>query len=345
MKILKQILLLALCCPFAFSSPQNGAISLKVLQFNIWQEGTIVPNGFEAIADEIIASKADLVAFSEVRNYHGKDFDKRIVAALKKRGQTFFGQKSCDTGIISKYPFMSYDAFYPCVKDCGSITKAIVKVGKTEVAFYAAHLDYHHCSYYEPRGYSGVNWKKLKKPVTPVKKLLAKGALSKRIDATQKFIIDAKKERKNGRFVLFAGDFNEPSHLDWVEENKDLFDHNGVVINWDCSSLLTAAGFIDSFRQLNPNPVEAPGFTYPAFNPDVPMKKLTWAPKSDERERIDGIYYAKHPSVKLKKSIVIGPKKDVYRSQSVPTADKTILPQGVWPSDHKAVLSVFELKN
>ncbi|MCK5835560.1 MAG: endonuclease/exonuclease/phosphatase family protein, partial [Lentisphaeria bacterium] len=172
MNIFKQITLLMFTSSFVFAStPAKKAQTLRVLQFNIWQEGTVVPKGFEAIADEVIASKADLVAFSEVRNYHGKDFDKRIVAALKKRGVTYFGQKSYDTGIISKYPFISYEAFYPCVKDQGSITKAVVKVGETEVAFYSAHLDYHHCSYYEVRAYSGVNWKKLKKPVTDVKTL------------------------------------------------------------------------------------------------------------------------------------------------------------------------------
>jgi len=57
---------------------------LKVLQINIWQEGTMVPNGFPAIADEIIAKKADVVLFSEVRNYNNTDFVQRILAELKK---------------------------------------------------------------------------------------------------------------------------------------------------------------------------------------------------------------------------------------------------------------------
>ena len=41
-----------------------SAIEFRVLQFNIWQEGTVVKGGFEAIADEIIANKADIVTFS-----------------------------------------------------------------------------------------------------------------------------------------------------------------------------------------------------------------------------------------------------------------------------------------
>jgi endonuclease/exonuclease/phosphatase family metal-dependent hydrolase len=346
MKKLKYLIIFTLICPIVFATPSDQPHqTLKVLQFNIWQEGTSVPGGFEAIANEVIASKADLVAFSEVRNYHGKNFHKRIIEALKKQGHLFYGQRSYDTSIISRYPFLSYESFYPCVKDQGSITKAVVKVGKTEIAFYSAHLDYHHCSYYEVRAYSGENWKALKKPVTNVKKLLRKGAISKRDEAIRAFIIDARKETKLNRFVVIAGDFNEPSSLDWTEANKNFFDHHGVVINWECSSLLLNAGLIDSFRKIYPNPIKAPGFTFPAFNKDVSIKRLTWAPKSDERERIDMIYYLSHPAFKLKDSVVIGPNKDVSHSRPVPTIDKIIVPQQIWPSDHKALLSVFELTN
>ena len=34
--------------------PSTKELSLNVLQFNIWQEGTIVAGGFDAIIDEII---------------------------------------------------------------------------------------------------------------------------------------------------------------------------------------------------------------------------------------------------------------------------------------------------
>ena len=47
-----------------------------VLQWNIWQEGTMVPGGYDAIVDEIER------LFSEVRNYHGTRFCDRIVASL-----------------------------------------------------------------------------------------------------------------------------------------------------------------------------------------------------------------------------------------------------------------------
>ena len=41
-----------------------------MLQFNIWQEGTTIPGGFDAIADEIARLEPDFIMLSEVRNYH-----------------------------------------------------------------------------------------------------------------------------------------------------------------------------------------------------------------------------------------------------------------------------------
>ena len=53
--------------------------TIKVLQFNIWQEGTVVKGGFEAVADEIARTDADFVTLSEVRNYHDTRFCDRIL--------------------------------------------------------------------------------------------------------------------------------------------------------------------------------------------------------------------------------------------------------------------------
>ena len=70
---------------FAVMAYGKGS-ELKVLQMNIWQEGTMVKGGFEAIADEVARLEPDIVLFSEVRNYHGKQFISRILQALEERG-------------------------------------------------------------------------------------------------------------------------------------------------------------------------------------------------------------------------------------------------------------------
>ena len=58
----------------AFGALATQARDLCVMHFNIWQEGTIVPGGFEAIADEIARQNPDIVMLSEVRNYNDTRF-------------------------------------------------------------------------------------------------------------------------------------------------------------------------------------------------------------------------------------------------------------------------------
>ena len=120
---------------------QSKKITLKVLQFNIWQEGTKIPNGFQAIIDEIIHTQADLIALSEVRNYNNTNLNERMVVALKERGYHYYSLKSEDSGILSKYPILAQTAVYPLQDDHGSVTKALIDVKGTTIAFYSGHLD------------------------------------------------------------------------------------------------------------------------------------------------------------------------------------------------------------
>lgn len=270
---------------------------ISVMQFNIWQEGTVVDNGFNGIVDNIVAADPDMVTFSEVRNYDNVDFISHVVTELKKKGLTYYGEPSVSTGLISKYPIIEQSVVYPYKNDQGSVLKAIIKVENRTVALYSAHLDYKHYACYLPRGYSGSTWEKLKKPVTNPDSILAANRKSYRDEAVSEMIADVKNEIQKEHFVIIGGDFNEPSHLDWQENTKDLWDHNGVVLEWDCSKMLYENGFLDAYRELYPDAVKYPGFTFPSDNPDTPVSKLTWTPDADERERIDFIYY--HSNLKI----------------------------------------------
>jgi len=323
----------------------NPGTKISVLQFNIWQEGTVVEGGFDAIIDEIIRLDADLVALSEVRNYNNKGLNNRLVKALKEKGHTYYSERSEDSGILSRYPILSQKALYPVQNDQGSITKAIIDLDGTEIAFYSAHLDYRHCSLYLPRGYDGSTWTKLRECITDTSIIAADNLKSKRDEAQNTFLKDAKRERKLGRIVLYAGDFNEPSHLDWTETTKNMFDHNGVVIPWQNTVKLEKAGFIDAYCKKFPNPLTHPGFTFPADNPHVDINKLAWAPDADDRDRIDFIFYHKNDNIKLNDIKIIGPAGDIVRNKRImeETDDPIILPLSIWPTDHKAILATFNL--
>lgn len=320
-------------------------VELKVLQMNIWQEGTMVKGGFEAIADEVSRLEPDIVMFSEVRNYHNKMFIPRILKALEERGKTYYGENSpLDVGILSKYPIEEQGPNCPSEKDAGSVLKARIRINGQTVVVYSAHLDYTHYACYLPRGYSGVTWEKLDAPVTDGLEVEKANRESMRDEAIYHFIEDSKKEK--GNIILLGGDFNEPSHLDWNEKTKDLWDHRGIVVRWDCSTMLTEAGFKDAYRTKYPNPVTHPGFTFPSDNKEVSEQKLSWAPESDERDRIDFIYYMPSKRMKLKDAVIIGPSQSIVRGKRIKenSRDRFIEPIDVWPTDHKAVMATFCIK-
>lgn len=342
MKYLKFCIgLLAFVCMGCHS---NKPHDLRVLQMNIWQEGTVVKGGFEAIVNEVVRLDPDIVLFSEVRNYDGVQFIPHVIEALKEQGKSYYGESSTlDVGILSKYPILEQQENYPLKNDAGSVLKARLDVEGKTVVVYSAHLDYTHYACYLPRGYNGVTWEKMEAPVTDATEVEKANAASMRDEAIQGVIEDVR--NNNADFVLLGGDFNEPSHLDWTEATKHLWDHNGVVVRWDCSVLLQNAGFKDAYRTLYPDPISHPGFTFPSDNPDIEARKLTWAPDSDERDRIDFIYYIPNKHWNLKEMAVVGPATSIVRGERIKeeTQDTFITPVGTWPTDHKAVLATFEI--
>lgn len=320
---------------------------IKVLQINIWQETTMVKGGFNGLVDEIIRLDPDIVLMSEVRNYKGIQFVPRLRDALRLKGKAYHGETSkLDVGILSKHPILKQGPNCPEAPDAGSVLKALIDIGGRTIAVYSAHLDYTHYACYLPRGYDGVTWKKMRQPITDATTIEKANHESMRDEAIRHVISDARKEIEKGHPVFLGGDFNEPSHLDWREDTKELYDHRGAVVGWDCSVLLEEAGFEDSYRVKYPNPVTHPGFTYPADNADASLERLDWAPDADGRDRIDFIYYYPAKGIKLKDVSVVGPRGSIVRNQRTDekTKDKIVEPHSVWPSDHKGVLATFKIK-
>lgn len=114
--------------------------------------------------------------------------------------------------------------------------------------------------------------------------------------------------------VIIAGDFNSASHLDWTARAACL--HNGYgPVDFPISKLMLERGYTDSYRHVNPDEVTHPVGTFAAIYGH--MQTL----------RIDYIYY-KGPALRAKFSKIV---------RTPPEIDD------VWPSDHSAVLTVFEI--
>jgi len=330
-----------LSCSISNVSSENKT-DLKFLQLNVWMAGTKIENGIDAIADIIINTDADLVTLSEVN----PRFMESLTSSLQQKGAVFHCVPSNDCGILTKYPILEQQFIYSPEKGFNGVLKTSIALPEKKVCLYSAHLDYQHYGAFLPRGYDGQSWKKMPGPIVNPTDVLAFNNESKRDEQIKDLISDAASESSKGSIILIGGDFNEPSHLDWGESTKDLFDHRGAVIQWPCTLMLQNAGFADTYRELYPNPVTHPGFTWPGDNPLVDVKSLSWAKESDERDRIDFIFYLKKQKLKLESISIVGPTGTILRGErnSDPTKDSVYTPQIPWPSDHKGLLAIFSLK-
>lgn len=124
------------------------------------------------------------------------------------------------------------------------------------------------------------------------------------------------------RPIVITGDFNSPSHLDWVNRTRSRT--FGMVMPWPVTVEAEKAGFTDTFRSLHKDPSAKPGFTW---SPGYPVPNIT---KDDVMDRIDFVLY--RGALKVKKSEVVG--------ETGPMTDIALDP---WPSDHRAVVTTFSL--
>lgn len=122
--------------------------------------------------------------------------------------------------------------------------------------------------------------------------------------------------------TVLVGDFNEPSHLDWTD-NAAKAGRHPIKVEWPATKAFADDGFKDSYREIWPDEMARPGYTWTPTTPSDDPK--------DHHDRIDFILY-RGEGIKVKSVAVIGEDLD--------NADIPVVP---YPSDHRAVLADFEL--
>ena len=114
--------------------------------------------------------------------------------------------------------------------------------------------------------------------------------------------------------VFLVGDFNAPSHFDYAN------------FPWPTSIACTNAGLIDSYFEMHPGNRKFP----PQFAFDDPG--ITWTPMTAQEpegvfDRIDFVHYSAGDGITTLSSVELDGRNSV----------------SPWPSDHRAVLSVFRI--
>jgi len=176
------------------------------------------------------------------------------------------------------------------------------------VAMFNTHLDYVR---YGPRLYLGG---------MPLEEVLASED-EVRTRSIEVLTPDMQSLLGEGYPVFLTGDLNQPSSLDYTEETVGMREGVTEVIPWPVSEVLLDIGMRDTFREIHPDPVGNPGLTH--GNPDFQ--------EGGFGDRIDYLY-AGGPAV-TQTSELVG-------EVGGPNVDREYEP---WSSDHRAVLSTFEV--
>lgn len=264
--------------PSSTSTPKAEPVSLALLVFNVEYGGT-------KATDAVIADlDADVVGVLESYN--------RLPEIAKAAGYPYY-----DVGlqILSKYPILEpsgADGLYAYIE---------VRPGEA-VAMLNTHLDYVQ---------DGPN--RLERGV-PLADVLATEKRV-RLSSINALLPSARELLGRGWPVLFTGDLNEPSHLDWTAQTAAQHDGLGPVA-WPVSQALVGAGLRDSYREVHRDVVADPGNTWGGV-----------AGTKGSPRRIDYAY--------------VGGPVQVVSSEVVGETGGDSVDRGYpkWTSDHRAVLS------
>jgi endonuclease/exonuclease/phosphatase family metal-dependent hydrolase len=128
-------------------------------------------------------------------------------------------------------------------------------------------------------------------------------------------------ESEDAAAAFVFGDFNEPSAHDWTADAVEA-GQQPLEVAWPTTMAVEDEGFVDTYREVHPDPVAEPGFTWtPTTKPTDP---------DDHHDRIDFVL-ARGDDLKVEDAEIVGEKE--------PEADIVVDP---FPSDHRAVMATVE---
>jgi endonuclease/exonuclease/phosphatase family metal-dependent hydrolase len=270
----------------------------KLLTFNLWVGGTQVNDYFVKQIRYLVETNADIIAFQETV--------KGRAAHRLAKAFGWYIHSAGDNSIVSRYPI---NETFKTSHTSGA--RVAFDGDKSQVIVWGVHLGY---TPYGP--YDFCRSKMTKAQV--IQREYDSGRTPQVIDVVEQMKPHIATSKNVPVFVV--GDFNAPSHLDWTEATASV--HCGVgAFDWPTSIIPVEAGLTDSYREIYPDPVKNPAFTWsPVYSASEPM------------DRIDIMYHAGGV--------------EVLSSEPTKRATPGKIPnqaENEWTSDHVAFFSTYKL--
>ncbi|MGB0992905.1 MAG: endonuclease/exonuclease/phosphatase family protein [Akkermansiaceae bacterium] len=299
-----------------FKSGTEEVRQLKIMSYNAWHGWGQINNGHRKGLESIILSGADVIGMQESHdNVSGSNVyqPQKIANDL---GWYYRSSLSGSLGLISRYPITDQTLAAGIAR---GIKVRLTSDPVQEIILMNCHLDYTHYDPYAARQSGATE-----------ASVLAEETSSDR-DEQINVIMPAMSTMLSNASnipVFLTGDFNAPSHLDWVASTAS--SHNGIPsVAWPTSTAVLNAGMLDSFRTIHPDPAALSG--------------NTWSPTfkgSEPQDRIDFVYFkgsSVTPVASQMFTTAVENTVGAWGSSITPLLDNT------WPSDHSAVISIFKL--
>ncbi|WP_433065308.1 endonuclease/exonuclease/phosphatase family protein [Dactylosporangium sp. CS-033363] len=279
---------------------------VRAMSWNLWHGGTVVSNGLEKELKFLLDQDVDVVGIQE-----NSGAAAQLAGAL---GWSYY--QNSDVAVLSRYPIT---ATTPTT--AGVAVAAKIDLGSRSLKLWSAHLGY------TPYGPYDACFGHLS-----VQQLLDRESSSGRTGQINGIISAMASDLAASAStpVLLTGDFNAPSHLDWTASNSRC---GYGAVPWPSSTAPANAGLTDSYRAAHPNPAQSPGNTW------SPVDKTfaggygydSHTGEAEPQDRIDFVHYRGPLTVVSSDALWVGTP-----SQSNPAGN-------AWPSDHAAVLTVFQM--
>ncbi|WP_198841570.1 endonuclease/exonuclease/phosphatase family protein [Aureibaculum flavum] len=305
---MKNVLLISFVMCFSFvANTQEAPIVFKVMAWNILHGVNDIENGPENAIKIIKEINPDVILMVEtygsgkmIADAAGYNFH------LIAQEGTPLDDKSVNLSIFSKFPFGErIDTKFPFYLG----GRAVIIKGQ-KINFFSNWFHYLPWSD-EPEKMGKTVEELLKWERTEIKYKMIQEVLP----TIKKYALQT-----DSIPMVFGGDMNSLSHLDWGEDAKKI--HNNLVVPWYSTKVLEELELIDSYREVNANSITHPG--------------ITWDSKGIKDEhRIDYIFY-KSPKLKAIKST----SYMAFLNEPFSINEKQIN----YPSDHGFVVTTFELK-
>jgi hypothetical protein len=284
---------------------------LKVLVWNIWHGGndeSLPSDGRPSVIDVIKTSEADVVLMIET---YGS------APLISDSCNLNYHLISSNLSIYSRFPITKQLEFADSISTFNFGGVEILAFDSIPIAIFDTWLHY-------------LPDTRLAPTHLPEDSILAWENKGSRDNEIVKIInsIEGYLENSENVPVILGGDLNSHSHLDWTTATKDTFNHGGAVVNWTVSKALTNAGFVDSYREINPAPLQRLGKTWISGLDD--NGKFGYK----KEDRIDYIYYKGSRLTPIRSQSFVCPPGEIltFRNKEI-----------MYPSDHGFVLTTFTI--